>query len=128
MAKALSVDLRDRVVAAVEGGLSRRKAAARFGVSISSAIRWTTLLRSTGGVRPRPVGGDQRSGRVEACAPVILQAVEDKPDITLMELRTLLAERGIAVAVSSLWRFFARRKITVKKSPRMLRSRIVPIS
>ena len=87
----------------------------RFGVSISSAIRWTTLSRVTGGVHPRPVGGDQRSGRIEACAPVILQAVEAKPDITLVELRALLAESGVAVAVSSLWRFFARRKITVKK-------------
>ena len=43
--------------------------------------------RSTGTVRPRPVGGDKRSGRIEACAPVILQAVEAKPDITLVELR-----------------------------------------
>ena len=128
MSKALSVDLRDRVVAAVDSGLSRRKAAKRFGVSISSAIRWTMLSRVTGGVQPRPVGGDQRSGRIEACGAVILQAVEAKPDITLVELRALLAERGVAVAVSSLWRFFARRKITVKKSPRMLRSRIVPTS
>ena len=128
MSKALSVDLRDRVVAAVEGGLSRRKAAERFGVSVSSAIRWTMLSRLTGDVQPRPMGGDQRSGRIEACAPVILQAVEAKPDITLVELRALLAERGVAVAVSSLWRFFARRKITVKKSPRTLRSRTVQIS
>ena len=52
MAKALSVDLRNRVVAAVEGGLSRRKAAERFGVSISSAIRWTTLSRFTGACVP----------------------------------------------------------------------------
>ena len=128
MSKALSVDLRARVVAAVEGGMSRRKAAERFGVSISSAIRWTTLSRATGGVRPRTVGGDQRSGRIEACAPVILQAVEAKPDITLLELRALLAERGVAVAVSSLWRFFARRKITFKKSQRTPRSRTVPMS
>jgi transposase len=128
MSKALSVDLRDRVVAAVEGGLSRRKAAERFGVSISSAIRWTALSRSTGGVRPRPMGGDKRSGRIESCASVILDAVEAKPDITLVELRALLAERGVAVAVSSLWRFFVRRKITVKKSPHTLRSRTVPTS
>ena len=52
MGKPLSMDLRDRVVAAVEGGVSRRRAAARFGVSISSAIRWTTLSRRTGDVRP----------------------------------------------------------------------------
>ena len=113
MGKALSVDLRDRVVAAVEAGLSRRKAAERFGVSIASAIRWTRLSRSSGHVRPRPVGGDQRSRRW------------GKADITLVELRALLAERGVAVAVSSLWRFFARRNITVKKSRRMRRSRTV---
>ena len=128
MVKALSVDLRDRVVAAVEGGLSRRQAAARFGVSISSAIRWTAQSRATGHVRPKRIGGDKRSARIEAYAPVILGAVEEQPDITLAELRALLAERGVGVAVSSLWRFFARRKITVKKSPRMRRSRTVPTS
>jgi len=53
MGKPLSLDLRERVVAAVDGGLSRRKAAERFGVSISSAIRWTSLQRRTGDVRPQ---------------------------------------------------------------------------
>ena len=128
MARALSVDLRGRVVAAVDGGLSRRQAAARFGVSIASAIRWTAQSRTTGDVRPKRIGGDKRSGRIEAYAPVILGAVEAKPDITLVELRALLAEQGVGVAVSTLWRFFARRKITVKKSPRMRRSRTVPTS
>jgi transposase len=128
MGKPLSVDLRDRVVTAIEGGMSRRQAASRFGVSISSAIRWTSLSRRTGDVRPKRQGGDKRSGRIEAYAPVILGAVEERPDITLAELRGLLAEHGVAVAVSTLWRFFARRKITLKKSPRMPRSRTVPTS
>ena len=90
MGKALSVDLRDRVVVTVEAGLSRRKAAERFGVSVASAIRWTRLSRSTGHVRPKPVGGDQRSRRIKACAPVLLAAVEAKSDITLVEMRALL--------------------------------------
>ena len=128
MSKPLSVDLRERVVAAVDGGLSRRKAAERFGVSISSALRWTTQGRRTGDVQPRRSGGDKRSGRIQAHAPVILGAVEEKPDITLVELRGLLASQGVAVAVSTLWRFFARRKITLKKSPGMRRSRTVPTS
>lgn len=128
MSKPLSVDLRERVVGAVESGLSRRKAAERFGVSISSAIRWAAQVRRTGDVRPRRVGGDKRSQRIEAYALVILQAVETKPDITLAELRQLLAQQGVTVAISSLWRFFARRKITLKKSPGMRRSRIVPTS
>ncbi len=106
--------------------MSRRQAAARFGVSISSAIRWTSLSRRTGDVRPKRQGGDKRSARIEAHAPVILGAVVEKPDITLVELQTLLAEHRVAVAVSTLWRFFARRKITLKKSPHMRRSRTVP--
>jgi len=128
MSRPLSVDLRSRVVAAVDGGLSRRKAAERFGVSVSSAIRWTGQVRRTGDVGPRPVGGDKRSARIEAYAPVILGAVEAKPDVTLTELRVLLAERGVSVAVSTIWRFFARHGITLKKSQPMQRSRTVPTS
>ena len=61
MAKALSQDLRDRVVAAIDGGLSRRGAAARFGLSVSSAIRWHQLAREHGRAVARKPGGDQRS-------------------------------------------------------------------
>ena len=61
MTTALSVDLRKRAVTAVDGGLSRRQAAARFGVSISSAIRWTSRVRETGDIRPR--GWAATSGR-----------------------------------------------------------------
>ncbi len=52
MVKALSVDLRKRVVAAVDGGLSRNQAAQRFGVSIASAVRWCSLQRQKGDVKP----------------------------------------------------------------------------
>jgi transposase len=128
MGKPLSVDLRERVVAAVEDGLSRRKAAERFGVSISSAIRWTSLQRRTGELRPKRQGGDKRSGRIEAHAPLILSLVEARADITLVELRAALAEHGIAVAVSTLWRFFDRHRITLKKRPGTRPSRTVPTS
>ena len=123
MGKPMSMDLRERVVAAVGGGMSRRKAAERFGVSISSAIRWTSRARRSGSVRPEPQGGDKRSARIEAHAPVILEAVDATPDITLAELRELLAGRGVAVATSTLWRFFARRRITRKKRARTPPSR-----
>jgi len=128
MTKALSVDLRDRVVAVIDGGLSRRQAAARFGVSVSSAIRWHALARRTGTATPRRQGGDRRAGRIEAHADVILSAVAKQPDITLAELGELLAGHGVSVGIATLWRFFARRKITLKKSPGMPRSRIVPTS
>ena len=57
---------------------------------------------------------------------MILEAVEQKPDITLAELRELLAGRGAVFAVSTIWRFFVRHRITLKKSRPMQRSRTVP--
>ena len=128
MAKSMSVDLRERVIAVIDGGLSRRQAAARFGVSVSSAIRWHTLARRSGDATPKRQGGDRRSGRIEAHAGVILDAVAKQSDITLAELRHLLAGRGVSVGIATLWRFFARRKITLKKSPGMRPSRIVQMS
>ena len=128
MSKALSVDLRERVVAAVEAGWSCRAAAARFGVGISSAIRWASLKRSAGSVAPGPLGGDRRSGRIEAHAPLILGLLERTPDITLSELRVELAEAGVPVGVATLWRFFARRRITLKKSRRTRPSSSAPTS
>ena len=128
MAKSLSIDLRERVIAVIDGGLSRRQAAARFGVSVSSAIRWHALARRWGDATPKQQGGDRRSGRIEAHAGVILDAVAKQSDITLAELRDLLAGRGVSVGIATLWRFFARRKITLKKSPGMRPSRIVQMS
>jgi transposase len=115
MAKALSVDLRDRVIAAIASGLSCRQAAARFGVSASSAIRWQALARTTGAATPKRQGGDRRSRRIEAHAPLILGLVDATSDITLPELKSQLAARGIGVGIGTLWRFFARRKFTWKK-------------
>ena len=118
MSKALSLDLRDRVIAAIENGMSCRQAAARFGVSASSAIRWRSRVRTQGDARPGPLGGDRRSGRVESHADLILGLVDRQTDITLAELRTALAEQGVAVGIATLWRFFRRRRITLKKSRR----------
>jgi transposase len=128
MSKALSVDLRERVVAAIEAGSSCRAAAVRFGIGISSAIRWASLKRTAGSVAPGPLGGDRRSGRIEAHAPLILGLLERTPDITLSELRVELAEAGVSVGVATLWRFFARRRITLKKSRRTQRSSSAPTS
>lgn len=126
MAKALSVDLRERVVAAIAAGVTCRAAAERFGVGASSAIRWWALHRQVGSVAPGPLGGDRRSGRIESHAPLILGLMERTPDVTLSELRAELAEAGVPVSIASLWRFFARRRITLKKSRRMRPSRTAP--
>lgn len=118
MAKSLSVDLRQRVIAAIEGGLSCRQAAERFGVSAASAIRWRDRQKTAGDFTPRKQGGDRRSQRIEKHARFILDTLEAKSDITLAELRGKLQEQGVTAGVATLWRFFKRRKITLKKRRR----------
>jgi transposase len=125
MGKAMSADLRTRVVAAIEGGLSRRKAAERFRVS---AVRWHVLHRLKGDPRPKPQGGDKRSGRIEAKAALILGGVEEKSDITLAELQTKLAEHGVSVGIGTPWRFFDRHGITRKRRARTRLSKTAPTS
>jgi transposase len=98
MGHPLSSDLRDRALAAVDAGMSRRAAAERFGVSASSVIRWDQRRREEGHARPRAQGGDRNSHRIEAHAPVILEKVRASPDITLEELRAHLAGRGVGVS------------------------------
>jgi transposase len=115
MAKSLSFDLRSRVLAAIAEGLSCRQAAARFGVSASSAIRWQGLLRTGGDGRPRPQGGDRLSRRTDAHAGLIAAALDETPDITLPELRERLAAQGASTSVTALWRYFRRHGITRKK-------------
>jgi transposase len=128
MPRVLSQDLRDRVIAAIEGGMSCRRAAARFGVSAASAIRWQQLYLRHGTPAAKRQGGDRRSGRIEAHAKVILEALEAKRDITLAELQTVLADRGTPVGIGTLWRFFDRHGITRKKRPRTPASRTAPTS
>ena len=122
MAKALSVDLRERVIAAVESGVSGRQAALRFEVSPSSVSRWRGKLVQEGEIAPKRQGGDRRSGRIEAYAELILKAVTTRPDITLAELQAMLEEEGLTASIGSIWRFFDRRKITLKKRQRTLRN------
>src|SRR3546814_6970298 len=65
MTKSISEDLPSRVITAVDGGLSRRAAAERFGVAAASAVRWVREWRESGSTRARPQGGDMRSRRSE---------------------------------------------------------------
>jgi len=117
MTKPLSIDLRQRLVSAVDGGMSRRSAAARFGVAVSTAIKWVDQWRRTGDVRPRPQGGDYRSQRIEAHAGEILALIEARPDITLGEIALHLDEtHGLRVAQSAVWRLLDRHGITFKKN------------
>ena len=128
MGHCLSDDLRMRVVAEVEKGSSRRAAAARFGVSVSSAIRWVQAFRKTGSPEAKPQGGDRRSKRIEAHRVFIMKTITNRKDVTLVELQDLLAKRGAHFGIGTLWRFFARHGITVKKRRRMLTNSSAPMS
>ncbi|MBK6490684.1 MAG: transposase [Sphingomonadales bacterium] len=115
MARSLSQDLRDRVVSAIDGGLSCRAAAGRFGVSVSSAIRWRQLAREHGQAVAKPRGGDRHSARIEAQGAFIRELVTEQADMTLVEIQARLIERGTSVGIGTLHRFFARHGITRKK-------------
>lgn len=128
MGKPLSMDLRSRALAAVDGGMSCRASAVRFGVAAATVIRWHDQRRSTGGYAAKAQGGDTRSRRIEAHRETVLALHEARRDITLNELRRELSQAGVTVAISTLHRFFARHGITRKKRPATRSSRTVPTS
>ena len=128
MGQPLSMDLRRRVLAAIDDGMSCRAAAARFGVAPSTAIRWQDQRRTTGNFAPKPQGGDMRSRRVEERREDILALWEARKDISLEELRAGLIEIGLIVSVAGLHRFFVRHGMTRKKRRAMRSSRTAPTS
>lgn len=118
MSKALSLDLRQRTLAAVlEEGLTHREAAERFKVSAASLSRWRALAMDGGAPMHGALGGDRRSHVVEAAAETILAVFHARRDMTLAELQAELAERGLQFGYGTLWRFFDRRGYTRKKRP-----------
>jgi transposase len=128
MSKALSLDLRVRVLKAVAEGARHRAAAARFGVSAASVSRWRALQRVQGDVRPGPLGGGRRSARIEAQGALIRDLLDETPDITTEELRAALAERGHCFGYGTIQRFFRRHGLTRKKRRGTRASRTAPTS
>jgi transposase len=116
MARAYSLDLRERVAARVAAGGSCRTVAALFGVSVSSVVRWSQRQRETGSAAAKPMGG-KRPLVLAGERYWLLARIAEKPDLTLRALAAELAERGIAVSLGAVWTFFAREKISFKKKP-----------
>jgi transposase len=87
-------------------------------VSVASAIRWADAADKTGSAEAKPQGGDRRSQRIEAHSGFILKTVADRKDITLAELQEVLARRGEHLGIGTIWRFFDRHAITLKKRRR----------
>ncbi|MGI9485926.1 MAG: winged helix-turn-helix domain-containing protein, partial [Geminicoccaceae bacterium] len=115
MSTPLSIDLRERLISAVEGGMSRRSAAGFFSVAPSTAIKWVDQKRRTGNIRPRARGGDHRSHSLAVHADEIVSLAKNS-DRTLAELvEHVWQTHGLKVAPSTIWRLLDRHDMTYKK-------------
>ena len=116
MGKPLGMDLRCRVIAAIEGGLSSRAAAARFAVGIATAGAWARMKRATGDVRPARQGPPAGS-KLDPHEAFILGLITRTPDITLAEIaKQLAAECGVRAVPATIWYFLDKRGMTFKKN------------
>jgi transposase len=115
--KPYSKDLRLKVLAAVDRGMSRKEVARVFGVSEPTIRRYLRLRRETGDVEPRPVPGPpaRKRGALEQRLPA---QVRLNPDLTLAEHCELFEEQsGLAVSTATMSRAFERLGLPLKKSP-----------
>jgi transposase len=110
-----SLDLRERVVAAVASGMSRRAAAKCYQVSISTAIRWVTRADQTGSPAALPMGG-RKPFALAAEGEWIRARLAEKPDITGRELLAELHERKVNVSYYGVWHFLDRSGLSFKKN------------
>ena len=115
MAAPYSLDLRDRVVAAIAAGMSRRAAAKHYQVGIATAIRWASQVKQTGSVAPLPMGG-RRPFALADHAEWIHKRIAEKPDITGRELLAELHERKVKVSYYGVWHFLDRAGLSFKKT------------
>src|SRR5579864_379251 len=122
MARAYSLDLRERVVARVMAGESCRMVAKLFGVSVASVVKWSQRFRVTGSAAAKPVGG-QRPFALAGERDWLLTQIAVRPDVTLRALAAELAERGIVVSYYAVWHFFEHEGISFKKKPARQRTR-----
>jgi transposase len=111
----LSNDLRERVVAAVAGGESCRSVASRFGVAVSSVVKWSQRYRATGSVSPGKIGG-HRKRVLEPHRAFIMERIGQTPHLTLYGLKDELAARGVTVSHNAIWLFLRREGLRFKKN------------
>jgi transposase len=114
MAAPLSRDLRERIVRSVTAGSSARRAAARFAVNPSTAIRLMQRVRRTGSTLPAKFGGHRRPILL-AHAAALQRMIVGKPDMTLAEIQVELTKLGVSVAVSTIHRTLQRFGLRHKK-------------
>ena len=104
MGKPFSEDLRARVVVAEQDGATIPETSEQLGVSISSVVRFRRLHRETGSVSPAKFGG-YKGYALAAHEDLVRKLVAEQPDITLAEIKAVLATENVTVGQSSISRF-----------------------
>ena len=115
MPKPYSIDLRERAVAAVLSGETTHVVANRFGVAISSVVKWRQRYRRTGHVKPGKMGG-HRKPILQPHREFILDTIKRTPHLTLHGLKDILASRGVSVSHHAVWTFLRREGLSFKKN------------
>jgi transposase len=115
MARAYSLDLRERVVGAVFDGESCRQVASTFGVSVASVVKWSQRFRATGSAAPKPLGRQQPRS-LAAEREWLLARLALVPDLTLRALVGELRARGVMTSYGSVWRIVHDAGISFKKN------------
>lgn len=115
MVRPLSIDLRERVVGAVMAGESCRSVAERFGVAVSSVVKWSQRQRATGSVAPGKIGGSRKSS-LDPHRDFILERMAQTAHLTLHRLKEELAARGVKVSHNAVWLFLRREGLRFKKN------------
>ena len=129
LGQAYSQDLRDRVLAAVDGGLRVREVAPLFRVSVSYIYKALERRAATGQTHPSARGGARRAVVLRGHEAALLEHLRAKSDATLGELRRWLLEtRGVSISTGALWNGLDRLGWTLKKSRSTRRSRSVRTS
>lgn len=117
MGRSYSLDLRRRVVSRVEGGQSRRRAAADLQVSPSFSVKLVARHRRTGTLEPQRQGRPPGTGKLASYRDFLMRRVKEKPDITMPELAAELeARHGVEVDPASVSRFLCKAGLTYKKN------------
>lgn len=114
MGAPLSLDLRERVTAAVASGMRRDVVAERFAVSRSSVNRWVARSEASGSPAALPMGG-KKPFTLAAEAAWIGTRLAEKPDITGRELLAELHERKVDVSYYGVWHFLDHAGLSFKK-------------
>ena len=116
MTRAYSMDLRERVVDAVLSGSTMREAASRFGVAVSTAVKWSQRQKTTGSVAPGKIGGHRRPILREQARIFIVRRIAGKPDLTVRALQAELLDEGLKISRDTVWKCLKAESLSCKKN------------